>query len=189
MEEDIQNNIMTGFSSGKVEFSKPLLVMLALKDCREKRAVEMKAGYFNEMFDKLGKKVRTWIPDSRKTFISSVISLRILLSPERDKKFNEAYKKNKGKEKKVFGKYAYKEKIMVEERKIEETGKLIMPQIDDSVLLLNPETKKHTLIRGGWNRYIDSYFSSLIPIYDRLLEELNNLVERTGYFKKKGKFG
>lgn len=183
MDDDI---LMSGFSSGKVEFSKPLVSMLALKDCREKRAVEMKSGYFNETLDKNQVKLKTWIPDSRKTFISSVISFKTLLSPEikKDKLFKEVWKKIKEKEKEVFNKYAYTKKIIDNNNKIIVTKEKYIPQIDESVILQDPKSKKNVLIKGGWNKHIDNYFYDLIPVYDELFEELNNLIERMGYYKR-----
>jgi len=185
------NNLMEGFSSGKVEFSKPLLVMLALKDCREKRAVEMKEGYFNETLDKDKKRVRTWIPDSRKIFIGSITSLKILLSPEikQDKDFKETYEKLKKQKNKVFEKHSYTKKVLNSEGKVIETNEKYIPPIDESVILQDPKTKKNILQRGGWNKHTNDYFNDLIPIYDRLFEELNNLIHRMGYYKKKQRFG
>ena len=188
MEEE---GIMSGFSSGKVEFSKPLLTMMALKDCREKRAVEMKCGYWNELLDKDKKRVKTWIPDSRKTFMSSIISLKTLLSPEikSDEEFEEIYKKIKEEEGKVFGKYCYTKKIVTEENKIRETEEKYIPQIGENVIMKSPRNGKYILIKGGWDSHVNNYYDDLVPIYDKLFEELNNLIQRMGYYKKKSQFG
>ena len=191
MDNDETSSIISGFAGGKAEFSKPLLVMLALKDVREKRAVEMKEGYFNETTDVDKKRVRTWIGDSRKIFFSSVEALRTLLAPEikDDKKFKEIYDNIKEKEKEIFNVYAYKEKVFRSDKQVKETGEIIMPQIDGFVLLFDSKCKRYMPVKGGWNLNVNAYYDSLIHHYDSLVEELNLLIDRLGYFKKKQRFG
>lgn len=85
MQEENLNNVESNigtFTSSKTDFSYPQLVMRAIEDCRIKRAVEMKEGYFNDKLDKQGNIRREWIPDTRKIFISSVDGLKDLLAPE-----------------------------------------------------------------------------------------------------------
>jgi len=42
----------------------------------------MKKGYYNTTVSNDGNEIKTWIPDSRKEFISSVNALKLFLAPE-----------------------------------------------------------------------------------------------------------
>lgn len=205
--EDIQESNIGSFTSSKTDFSYPALVMRAINDCIIKRAVEMKEGYFNDKLDKQGNVRREWIPDTRKVFIASVEALKSLFSPEikKDKEFKKVMlsqvKKNKEgayklisegiqeKLNKAKDEFSY-ERLEVTKEGWKKTGFKYIPQINEEVAIISVMHKnKFMVVKGGWNDKINSYYDALIPIYQELLSELINVVERTGYLKKKSRAG
>lgn len=190
------------FSSSKVEFSKPLLVMEALRVCFKIRAQEMRKGFIQEKFDKFGNVLREVIPDSRKQFISSVKALRGLLSPETtaDKIYMEKEKALIQKLKEAFDKYSYKPfsmKVVVDENDVFKNKKRIpyipegtlgyIPEAGSTIELLSKGVGNSVLIsrKGGWDIKTDAYTDECLIVYDEIFEELNQMVGRTNYFKKK----
>ena len=205
-EGDLDTNIGT-FTSSKTDFSYPALVMRAIEDCRIKRAVEMKEGYFNDKLDKQGNVRREWIPDTRKIFFGSVDALNGLLDHKlkKDKEFQKVMfsqvKKNKKgkykiisegisqKLKKIFNEFAYEKMEAVKEGWKKIDFKYI-PQINEEVAILSiKHENKFIVVRGGWNDKVNSYHDAKVPIYDKLFAELVSIVERLGYFKKKSRAG
>jgi len=198
--ENILSEIGANFSSGKVEFSKPACVMIALMDCRKKRSVEMKAGFVQERLDRQGNAIRTFIPDARREYIASVDSLKILLAPEckADKNFKEEEEKILEKKKKLFEKNAYREYSFKEEEYgeyknsrykyyIPKDAQCSMPSLGSSVNLLNRDATGLIPVKGGWDSHTENYLNEMVFIYDEFLSELNILLSNLGYFKKRAK--
>ena len=187
------------FGSGKVEFSKPLLVMESLRICIKNRSKEMRAGYTTEKLDKFGNVYREVIPDARKEWISSVIALRNLLSPEskKDKTFLDVEKEINTQKNNLFNEYGYvpySSKIVINPNDqfrnketvffIDPKTKKFMPEPGSSVEVLyrNGILKKE---KGAWDSNVDLYIQGIVILYDDLFAELNDLIERLGYFKKR----
>jgi len=183
--------------SPKSEFSKARVVEQAIVSCRESRAKEMKAGYFNSFLDKSGMLQKQWIPDARDTFFSSVMALRCLLNPEinRDKRYQrheeEIYKTFE----QLTEKYGYEEKFLTEkEGKLiyEKTGAKIIPPVDAVVIIQGYDGRQGKVIgqevKGGWNDKLNYYKDELIQVYDALFAELNDLIDRLNYFKTQASF-
>ena len=63
-------------------YSHSMLLMNALKECSKARSEEMRDGYYNMKFDRLGNAHRVWIPDARDKFIQTVEALMMI--QERD---------------------------------------------------------------------------------------------------------
>lgn len=85
-ENDIEIADMENYVSSKSEeFSFTTLLMIAMKKCIENGAKEMREGYWNIKSDKFGNLNKVWIPDSRKQFIESVKTFRMLLERDFDK--------------------------------------------------------------------------------------------------------
>jgi len=83
MEGDDGTRIMdveefSGGGSGK-EFSHQGLVMSCLGRCAFNGSKEMKPGYWNEKLDKFGNVIKTYIDDTRLTFIESVEQVEIMM--------------------------------------------------------------------------------------------------------------
>lgn len=67
-------------------YSHGALVMSALKDCKDNRAKEMRDGYYQTKFDRLGNAHKVWVIDSRQVFIESVESLMMIQERDYDDK-------------------------------------------------------------------------------------------------------
>ncbi len=188
------------FGSSKVDFSKPLLVMEAIRICFKLRAVEMRSGYTSEKLDKYGNVSIEVIPDSRNAFISSIKALRSLLSPEKDKTFKtfeEGFSKDL---EKTFIKYGYRNILFKDfvdpndrfkNKKlipyIKEDESYVMPSLGSTTLLLSSDNQTLIPVKGGWDNRSNSYIEDVIELYDLMFSELNDLVFRIGYFKKESK--
>jgi len=81
------------FGSDKTEgFSYGALVMTAHRKSMENGSKEMKEGYWNNKFDRMGNVHKVWVPDSREEFMNSVAMLRILLEREFDDEITKELK-------------------------------------------------------------------------------------------------
>lgn len=74
-------------------FSHSQLVMMAIKKCIEAGCKEMRQGYYNEKRDKFGNNIITYNPDTRKEFIESVETLKMVMSDDLDTIANDEIKK------------------------------------------------------------------------------------------------
>ena len=193
-------NITGGIGSyGKVEFSKPTIAMAGVMDCRNKRAKEMVSGYVTNKSDRMGNMFTVTIPDSRLEFISSVVALKTVLAPEianeKTSKFIEAYKKIEEKKQKLFNKYCYKPFVVFisgvdGSKKLGRDKKAegIMPSLGAVVEVpCSPTAIYIERIEGVWDVWVEAYITGLLEIYDEIFAELNLLIDRTGYFKKRAK--
>lgn len=197
MDEDYEDDIVSEGAeySPKSDFSKAIHVSEAVKIVRENRSKEMKAGYMNSALDKQGNEVKTWVPDTRKIYVSSVDALRCLLTPERRrgkeefKKLDKAFTEDK---KKIWNKYAYEDfdvkKIQVDNSsasryKIEKNKEMFLPDIDDQVKTPNIENGAIKYEKGYWNQKVKAYWTEILELYDQYLEELNVLIDDINYFK------
>ena len=193
--------------SPKSEFNKPKIVDDAVRKCIEARGKEMKEGFWNVLISKNGDPIRTWIADTRLVYIGTVISLKLILTPEIIRSRNK-YKDNKlvktgVKEKidefekeieRVFEKYCYRERKRVNISKVNEEpnfkwllvkdGNSYIPQIDEDILTEDFVKKKTLPIKGAWNSKVNSYWWDMIKIYDKIFAELNCLVNDLNYFKQ-----
>jgi len=67
------------------EFSHSSLVMSSMRKCSEAGSKEMREGWFNERIDRQGNQIKTYIEDTRKAFIESVRSLKMIMAGDIDK--------------------------------------------------------------------------------------------------------
>ena len=177
----------------KTDFSKAILTMAAVADCRVKRGVEMKAGYWTYKTDKGGNITQEWKEDTRKVFIYSVQALRNLLAPEiiRNKTFITIEKGFNNKKVKLFNKYAYEEREIIDPNSIQpnakQTGLKFMPTEGSEVVVLIGT--KWVNRRGGWDTKIDYYLNGLLELADKKYAALNVLIDRLGYFKQVVSYG
>jgi len=179
--------------SDRSEFSKSRVSMESLQICFKLRATEMKKGYWNETTNKQGDKIRTWIPDARKNFISSVDGLRAILYPEclSNKKMKMVIEEFEKQKKILFDKYAYEELIPGKNDKglvLLKTGNKFIPEEDYDVPFIETvmnQGKKISKVRGLWNQKIELYWMDMLSLYDDLFSQLNLLLSNIGYFSKK----
>lgn len=179
--------------SPKSEFSKPKIIEEAVRKCMEARCTEMRDGYFNTKLDKNGSPIKTWIPDSRKIFISCVDTLLCLMRPEikRDEYFTKYYdKKFDKKMEKVFDHFKYESRKLSENGDGEvvwkKTGMEFIPNIDASCVVRDADNPKTFIrVKGIWNEKVNQYYDQILPIYDEVFEQLNIVIDRLNYFKQK----
>jgi len=180
--------------SSKSDFSKALIVADTMKRVLECRAKEMKKGYYNTTVSNDGNEIKTWIPDSRKEFISSVVALKLFLTPEiyRSKRATE-YIEGFGKEvEEVFEKFCYHEVHYDEkEYKLKETGNKFIPTIDSFIPFIYWEkgVKVKSEKKGVWNDKVQQYWDGMLSLYDKLFEELSCLLDSINYFKSQVRYG
>lgn len=204
-EEDEETNIASSFTN-KEGLSKKDLVMEAWKTCMNNRSQEMKRGYFNVREDKQGNVQKTWIPDTRSVFFSSVDSFDIMLTADFDEIYKTAKKDFLKKGSELFKKYGFKEYIAKQIkcktggyesiRWVKElTGKIIMPELSQMPDKNTGAYTKVSDLRNGklatisWDIPYHQYMQELISIYDKLYSEIIIFLKRVKYFDKKRKFG
>jgi len=90
------------------EFSHSLLVMSAMRKCLDAGSKEMMEGWFNERRDIKGNLIRTYVEDTRKAFIESVRTLKMIMACDIDKKASLKIKK-------CFMNMKEKEQIFIEQ--------------------------------------------------------------------------
>ena len=177
--------------SPKSEYSKPSLLFEVSQRAALLRAKEMRKGYFNTTIDKNGLKNDTWIEDSRKVYCSAVKALKILLIPEiiEDDKFESMDEDFET----LFEEYAYCTINKIGENKYakDETD-FYMPEVDAVVEVLEFDDTGNKIIKkipGYWNRYIDSYWNSMVQLNDILFSRLMLIIHRKNYFKQATSWG
>jgi len=174
--------------SSKSDFSKGELALECFKKVFTLRSKEMKKGYYNYTYLPDGNELKSWIPDSRKEYISSVMALRTILAPEIAENAQTFGKQIILIDKEIgliWDKFCYEELIKdVETGDLKKTGVKFIPDQDTSVWVQDDKGNYH-YVEGGWNLKIEHYWNSLIPLYDRLFEQLNLIVHKNNYFKGK----
>lgn len=173
----IEDNLVGFGGFGKAEFSKPALVMTALLNCVASANCEMRPGYTLKKIDVNGNVNETYIEDGRKKHISCIEFLGEILSPEFD---NEAEKNieelldSVEKKKKEFADYEIETwQTMPNEIKRRYAAEGIYPISGYITLEINKELMTEFQLK----------------IYKNIFVELNHLLKRLKYFKKKEKVG
>ncbi len=192
--------------SPKSEFSKPKLVETAVQKCLDARSQELKEGFFNYKIDSVGNVVKTWIPDSRKVYCSSVIALKFLMSPEINKS-HDPENKEKGKksykekieeiekeEKQIFENYAYtqmKQQVDGDRVKLVPSDNKYIPEYDAVVVLKKVSSGNMAVeVKGGWNSQVSVYWNEMVNISDKIFATINDLIDmELNYFKPKMSYG
>lgn len=175
--------------SPKSEFSKPKLVYTAMEKCINARGKEMKAGYYNIKLSKEGAPMKIWIEDSRQVFAGTVMAVKTILSPEikLNPDYRKVIEKHISKIKEIKNKYVYEEKKLVNNDGVMlwiKNGMRYIPEIGTKVIMgdvENPENATSTI--GGWDNYTNCYWNETVEIYDKILETLNDLINKLNYFK------
>jgi hypothetical protein len=80
-----------GGKSGEA-FSHPQLIMTSFRKVIDAGSVEMKEGYWNTKFDRMGNAHSIWVPDARRMFIECVNTLRMILERDIDDKAEKELK-------------------------------------------------------------------------------------------------
>lgn len=174
IEEEFEIKEPSEYTNSKEEsYSHSQLVMSALKDCKNNRAKEMRDGYWNIKFDRMGNAHRVWMPDSRQEFIESVESLMMIQERDYDddvitnikqieENLNEKYEEYCGKEKEDWNKMpvAYKQFL----------------------------AKKGSYFREGMLSkdmpYIYEYTRHKVESYTKIVSEIQKLIKKMGDYKE-----
>jgi len=173
-EDDFEIKEPSEYNINKNEvYSHSTLLMFALKSVAEKRAKEMRDGYFNIKFDKMGNAHRVWIPDSREEFIESVESLTMIQSRDYDEEAKEAIQKIKIALKERFEKYCEYEKNEWEQ---------MHPKIKDDYL------RQGTFFREGLLSdklpYKFLYIRDKVDSYTEIVSIIQCLIKRLGDYQE-----
>lgn len=85
-EDDFEIKEVDDYYGGKPgeAFSQSALVMSAIRKAVEKGSEEMREGYWNTKFDRMGNAHRIWIPDARKVFVETVESVEMIMDRDVD---------------------------------------------------------------------------------------------------------
>ena len=196
-----EGDISPGYGSSKTDFSKPAIVQIAVLDCLKKQGVEMRKGYTIIRYDKQGNPVQEDIPDTRKTFIRSVHALRSQLGAEikadKDNIYSDREEELMKEIEDLMEKFGYQEwktkpirdslGNVNQNAYIPKGAEKYIPE-PGSTILMNINGKL-VLQKGAWDMKSHEYLDCVVEVYDTLFEELNMLIARTGYFKKRTKVG
>ena len=179
LEDNASYNLKSAFVKGEVAREH-------VTKCLISRSVEMKASYFNSSISNSGEEVKTYIPDSRKAFISSIKALKILLYPEilEEEGVKSEIGKIEEKEKYLFNKFCYEEKIL-SDNKLIITGNKFIPETDASLIVKTIDRDgvlNNDYLKGAWNDKISLYWEKMIDIYDDLFSTLIKLIHKKDYF-------
>ncbi len=154
-------------------FSFSQIVMSAMRKVIENGSKEMKEGYWNTKFDRLGNAHKVWIPDSRNEFIESVLSLKIILEREFDTEIIEKIRK-------------------IEEELKEKYDDLLIKDKEEW-LRTNFNIKNNLFNKGYYHRegylskcfpYFSEYIEEKIMVYRKITSELLKLIKRNGDFQE-----
>ena len=175
--------------STKTEFSKATIIQQQIMKCLELRSKDMKPGYTTWVLDKDGSAKPQIVADSRKEYVSSVEALKNTLAPELDVKRPELEGSYEEEKKKIFDKYAYREKTGKIQKGYDAvwvySGRVFMPQ--KGTPLPCDTSKPHrtdiTYNTHSWDAKIDAYWDELLLVADELYAELNRLIHILDYFQ------
>lgn len=172
-------------------FQKGAVVDFAIRDCYTKRAKEMMSGYFNVTITKDGEEKKEYINDSRKTFISSVKGLMVLLTPEilnpENKTILDSITAFEKSSEDNFNKYCYEEQE-IKNGILIPTGFKFIPEEDESLIakVQNADgTRSFQKIKGLWNNKIKRYWDEEVEIWTAILGTLSKLIHMENYFAEK----
>ncbi len=201
--EDEEDEILSGSAeySPKSDFSKPEVVKSQVMKCNETRSKEMRDGYFNEVASNVGTPIRSWVSDERKTYVSAVIDLKIILTPEifEEEEFKNLIDEIEKQEEIIFKKYCYHpvnkvSKVINGKPKWvwEKTGEdSFIPKIG-ALLLVNDSKTPHSRFveykAGLWDVKVNQYWDEMVELYDEVFAELNRLIHLKNYFKQSVSF-
>lgn len=162
-------SILRQLSSQQGVFSHETLVMIAYQKVLNNSAKEMRKGYWEQKHDKVGNNISVYNPDTRQELINSVLTLDIVTYADQDKEARDNIKR-------VY-------------LKLTEVYQSISKQEDDYFKRLSfQERNKLVHVEGKLNQdlhFYQSYINIGVDYYRDIFKEVELLLSRTKYFKKK----
>jgi hypothetical protein len=166
-ESDFELGDVESFQSEKNEaFSHSALVMSIMRKCLDAGSSEMKAGYWQQKSDKQGNLISTYIEDTRRKFISSVMTAIGIMICDFDKEAEDNIK------------------LLIEE--IETKKKEIAEENDKIWENSAPEFKKQNPHVKGFitlSFLQDLMTENQLEIYRDIFAELSKLTSRKNFYK------
>jgi len=160
------------FGGKDEEFSHSQLVMLAMKKCVVAGNKEMCNGWENTRTDARGNTITTYVEDTRKRFIESVKSLKMIMSCDFDKTIDTNLKKLEEDVEESFKKYLNQEKMdwgLCHQGLLEVRGR---NGIFFQNGCLNPNLQ-----------YFQTFIDEKVEIYREIFSELNKLAARKDFYR------
>jgi len=174
-EEDFEVLEPKDYAPSKDEvYSHSTLVMSALKKAMENRSKEMRDGYENIKFDRLGNAHKVIVLDSRQEFIESVEALMMIQERDYDSKMKEELEKIEKELKEKHEDYCEKEKKHWEE-------------LDYNIV--RKYNFNETFYMEGWLSknylpYDKMYIRDQVNSYTKIVSLIQQLIKRLGEYKK-----
>lgn len=153
----------------EAEFNHPALVTIAYHNVLKTGAEEMRKGYWETKPDKFGGSNMKWNEDTRQKYINSVETLKNCMIAKFDKEAQTKITKLKEQSKQL------KEKAKVEE---EMWYSRLPIQIKRTISHIPGHLNKDLI-------FSQNYVDDLVWIYREMFEEIEKLLSRTKYLKKK----
>jgi hypothetical protein len=172
MEEDIEIGDVETYQPQKDNiFSHQSLVMSAMKKALDNGSKEMRPGYFQFKQDKSGNLIRTWIEDTRKSFVESVETILMVMSCDIDetseKELNNLYDELKERKKYYLN---------LEQTEWSQLNNLIKG---------NLQSNGKGTIPGTFNiekRFYQMYLDEQVEIYRQIFMCLTRLTKRLDFY-------
>jgi len=153
------------------EFSHSMLVMSAMKKCLEAGTKEMREGWYNERTDRQGNQIRTYIEDTRKAFIESVRSLKMIMAGDLDKDSKRLIK-------------IYLLNINKKQKELIEYGNEVWDKLTPNEKLIYAKTGQRHFTKMITNPLLKQHFVDYeLKQWRNVFAELSRLTKRLDYFK------
>ena len=166
------------------QFSHQALVMMAMKKVVEYGCQELVPGYYNTEEDNKGKVKIIYKQDTRKAFIESVRTLRMIMICDFDSTANQKLKSNKSDDQKpdenLMDKIKDRKDFWIEKQKTD------WDQLSEG-LKKQMQQQGKGVVDGYFNMnlpYFQSYFLEELEIYREIFEGLTELTSRLKFYKK-----
>jgi len=153
------------------EFSHQALIMRAMNKCLKAGSQEMRAGFMTTKADRLGNETNSYVDDTRKVFVSSVNTLKIMMLPDFDDDARDNIKSLLKKLKKIF-----QELLNEEIKDWEKTTIFIKKQRLSNGIVFRKGCLHKDL------PYYEEFINKEVEIYQEIMEELSLLTGRKGFY-------
>jgi len=160
-------------SEGEQKFSHQQLVMKAMNKCLDAGSKEMKIGFWNNKLDKHGNVFRTYVEDTRKTFIESIETVEMFMICDFDKPAKDKIKKLKDDLDNT-----YKELCEKEAKEWISLSRLAIQQRRDNEILYS---------KGRLNiklSYYQDYMEEEVRTAREIFKELTQLTKRIHFYEE-----